>query len=93
MSKLENTTEHQIDISAGGKTVSVPRGHGGDEGKQNGSVEVDDAFLTEARKDPIVKAWFDSGDLVMKGSRREEHDMKESQRLSEADAKKGQHPK
>jgi hypothetical protein len=68
MTRVENTSERQYDMSAPGKgTVSIPaRGQVGADGKApNGAADVDDDFLAEAKKDKVVKAWFDSGDLVM----------------------------
>ena len=77
MARVENTSERQYEMSAGAdkdgkgaKTIIIPRGRLGDDGKQNGFAEVDDAFLAEAKKDKVVAAWFDSGDLVTKSAPR-----------------------
>lgn len=67
--RVENVSERQYDITAGGKTVSIPRGQGGEDGKQNGAADVDDDFLKLAKKDPWVVAIFDSGDLVEKAAK------------------------
>lgn len=62
--RVENTSGRQYDLSANGVTVSIPRGQGGDDGKQNGVADVPDELLTALANDVVVKAWFDSGDLV-----------------------------
>lgn len=68
--RVENTSARQYDLSFGGKTVSIPRGQGGDDNRQNGVAEVDDALLAALENDPWLKAVFDSGDLVKKGPTR-----------------------
>ncbi len=65
---LENTREHDISlavVAAGGATqVTIPaaRQDAADKNKLvNGSAEADDAFVTAARKSPVVAHYFDEG--------------------------------
>jgi len=63
--RVENTSERQIDLSAKDlPTVSIPRGHGGDDGKQNGAADVPDELLAALAADKFTMALFASGDLV-----------------------------
>lgn len=76
MARIENTSERTFHLSLGTKdtegrrtslvTVEIPPQTKSDAGvKTNGSAEVDDKLIAEARKnDPVVKHWFDCGDLV-----------------------------
>lgn len=77
MARIENTSERTFHLSLGSRnvegkqtsqvTVEVPPQTKTDAGiKTNGSAEVDDKLIADARKnDVVVKAWFDSGDLVL----------------------------
>jgi len=71
--RVENTTEHDIMINGKNDdgsitTVNVPAAVGTGASKVNGVREVDEKWLTDLRsKDPVVKGWFDAGDLVSGG--------------------------
>jgi hypothetical protein len=66
MPSIENTTDHQFDISVGDQTISIPRSNG-EQGpaRVNGSVEVSDETLKAIQAHRTAAAWFDSGELIV----------------------------
>jgi hypothetical protein len=87
MARIENTSEREIHLSGGGQVVIIPRGHMGDDRKTNGVAEIDDEIIAATKKDPVVKAWFASGDLVIKTAAEVKADAKEAADEAKADAK------
>lgn len=78
MPVIENTTEHQHDISAkvgdDFQNVSVPRGNGeSGANRVNGSVEVSDEFLKSAMTHKVVAHWFENGDLILGKAKAKAH--------------------
>lgn len=74
--RVENTTEHDITINGKGAdgalvSVTVPAAKGLQQNRTNGTAEIDDKLVTELRaKDAVIKALFESGDLIQGGNRR-----------------------
>jgi hypothetical protein len=77
--RIENTTEGPRHIHAppkvvngekvGGPHAIIPPAGKDEGGKRiNGFAEVDEEIISATAKDPVVQAWFDSGDLINKGS-------------------------
>lgn len=71
MAKIENTTEGDrvMTVNFGdGKsvTVTIPKRSGEPGSITNGVADVDDEVLAKAMGDVVVKAWFDSGDLLVR---------------------------
>lgn len=65
---IENSREHDITLSVvtgeGPATITVPGARQNPEDRNeliNGRSEADDAFLAEAKKNPVVAHYFDAG--------------------------------
>lgn len=65
---LKNTAEHDVTltISRGTETLAetIPAGVQGPEGFAPGTASVEEEFLEEAKKNDVVKFYFESGKLV-----------------------------
>lgn len=76
--RIENTTEGPRQICApppdptkptmyGGSVIIPPAGKDESGKKINGFAECDEEIIAATAKDPVVKFWFESGELVNKG--------------------------
>ena len=66
MATIKNTRENDFDINLADQTITVPGGRTPEGGEFTpGSVDVPDAVLAKAKKNPVIAAWFDAGFLVV----------------------------
>lgn len=66
---IKNTRECDITLNVGDASVTVPRGFNapGNGGFAPGIAKVDDAFLAEGIKHPVIKSYFENGWLIKDG--------------------------
>lgn len=64
MALIKNTRVQPLELNAADKTLKIPGGVDGPEGFAPGYANAEDDFLAEAKKNPVVKWYFDEGILV-----------------------------
>lgn len=62
---IRNNRNHDIILNSGSAQVTIPRGEQGPAGFAPGYKRVDASFIEEARKNMLVRGYFDEGCLAI----------------------------
>lgn len=62
---IKNSRTQDLTLHVGDQRVTVKAGVQGPEGFAPGTEFVEEKFVEEARKHPVVKAWFSEGYLTL----------------------------